>query len=84
MKTHPVAEVADTVVADDRRRPGRIDASPGLIDLLRGSGGGGLLSPEESHDTNPLSAARGIKIAIALSAPFWAALALVLTFWSLR
>jgi hypothetical protein len=84
MKIHPVADVTVPVVLEDRRRPGRVDdASPELIDLLRGSGGGGLLSPLDNDDTSPLSASRGIKVAIMLSASIWA-LAIVLTVWLLR
>lgn len=81
--SHPLPDVATNVVLGDRRRPGRRDASPELIDLLRGSGGGGLLSRVDNDDTNPLSASRGIKVAIVLSALIWA-LALVLTVWLLR
>jgi hypothetical protein len=83
MKNHPDADVAAPVVLDDRRRLGRrCYASPELIDLLRG-GGGGLLLPEEHEDTSPLSTPRGIKAGIVLSAPIWA-LALVLAVWFLR
>jgi hypothetical protein len=83
METHPDAVVAAPLVLDERRRAGRVDdASPELIDLLRG-GSGKLLSPAETDDTSPLSGSRGIKKAILLSAPIWA-LALVLTVWLLR
>jgi hypothetical protein len=84
METHLVADVAAPVVLADRRRPGRRDdVSPELINLLRESGGGEFLSPAENDDTSPLSASRGIKVAIMLSVPIWA-LALVFAIWLLQ
>ncbi len=84
METHPIAELAAPVVVNDRRRPGRRDdVSPNLTDLLRTAGGGGLLATLDDDNTSPLSASRGIKLAITLSAPIWA-LALVFTVWLLR
>ena len=84
MKTHPATDVVPLVVLDDRRRPGRsADASPELIELLRGSTSGEPVPPVENDVTSPLAASRGIKVAVMLSAPIWV-LALVLVAWLLR
>ena len=83
MKIHPDANAADPVVLDDRRRPGRTDVAPELVHLLRENDGSGHLWPTDSEDLNPLSVARGIKLAFVISAPIWA-LAVISTFWLLR
>jgi len=69
--------------APDRRRPGRRDASPELIQLLRETGGAGFSPPEEQDQdvqdqdvqdqdvSDPLAAARGIRRAVVISAIAW-------------
>jgi hypothetical protein len=73
------AEVAARSAAKDRRRPGRRgDVSPELILLLRGQEA--RATPEQEPqfgDPDQLRSARGIALAIALSAVLWAGLAYV-------
>lgn len=64
--------------APDRRRPGRRDASPELIQLLRETGHTGFSLPEEQDQdvqaqnvSDPLATARGIKRAVVISAIAW-------------
>lgn len=72
MENAPVSEVSGVLEAADRRRPGRRgDAKPELVGLLRGSGGAEFLAPGEDDDTIQLSAARGVVVAVLLSAVFW-------------
>ena len=65
--------------APDRRRPGRRDASPELIQLLRETGGAGFSLPEEQDQdvSDPFAAARGIKRAVVISAIAWSLVGLL-------
>jgi len=78
METDLIPERLETdTIAQDRRRPGRgADVSSELIPLLHGTGGASddLIEPVEKSD--PLSMARGVKVAAGFSAIFWAAISL--------
>jgi hypothetical protein len=72
MTIDPAGKAVDTADAVDRRRPGRrTDATPELIELLRGASGGRSFAPDENNQAYPLSAARGVVVGVLLSAIFW-------------
>ncbi len=78
---HPVADAEESAQVIDRRRPGRLDdINPELIGLLRGTGGAGFLAPEENDKKGQLSAARGVIVALLLSATFWAFITALVVF----
>ena len=53
----------------DRRRPGRIDANPALIPLLRGEA---APTPDATFDgSDDLAPSRGIAFGVLLSIPAW-------------
>ncbi len=65
-----VGSAADT--AFDRRRPSRRDdVNPALISLLRTTGDGVFLAPEDLDDADQLAASRGIGRAFMISAAAW-------------
>lgn len=67
-----ITDTVDTVDTADRRRPGRrTNATPELIELLRGACGGRSFAPDENNQASSLSAARGVVVGVLLSAIFW-------------
>jgi hypothetical protein len=72
----PTAPPPSSSVIEDRRRPGRQDASPHLIPLLRdpiGTDPDALLREptDPSSDRKELAPAIGILVGLALSVPLW-------------
>lgn len=69
-------EVAARCAANDRRRPGRLPhVSPELIPLLRGEAAPVPEQPIEFGEPDQLRSARGVILAVMISAALWAGIA---------
>ncbi|WP_158743949.1 hypothetical protein [Acidisphaera sp. L21] len=77
-----VADQTDAISSAERRRLGRADVSPTLIELLRAPAKDADL-PEDLRraledegelpiEVDPIAPARGIALGVALSVPIWA------------
>ena len=65
----------------DRRRPGRRDdVHPELIPVLRTTGNGVFLPPEDLDDADPLATSRGISLGVIISAVVWTLIGLAAWF----
>ncbi len=65
-----VQDIAKPVASTtDRRRPGRAEANPALVPLLRGKAE--PAPPPEEEEGNAI---RGIGVALLLAIPLWAAI----------
>ncbi len=76
-EVEPAPAPLATVDATDRRRPGRLESvSPALIPILRSA------EPEiEFDEVDQASAVRGLAFGLLLSAPIWAVIAYVGTWF---
>ena len=60
----------------ERRRPGRLDhVSPELVPLLRGESAFVADAPVQFGEPDQLGGARGLTLAVAISAALWAVIA---------